>query len=176
MRVALGIVLASSAVTTLVFGAPAPLPEGEASSLVARAGTKKAFDCTNKPGICANICFAANCGHKKGVSLAAEGGKAGTTSTGDLTYQQGIDSANRKVSGYTFAKTVGGKNSLTNAKIDQGGTLDTSVDEWPPASTKEGGSGATLRFVPVSEQRSQGGQTYKTGSSPLHYYELSNWV
>lgn len=87
-----------------------------------------------------------------------------------------MDDINRKVSGFALAKTKGGQAQIT-ALGAQGAAGETSLDEWPPASTKEGGAGVSLRYVPLSEQRSQGGQTYKDQdlTDPDHYYELQDW-
>jgi hypothetical protein len=174
MRATTAVLLAISALSLLVSAAPTPLPEA-AAPIEARAGTKVQFDCANKLGNCANACFAANCGSKAGVSLALTNNLS-KASSGDLTYGgTGLNTANRKVSGYSFTKTKGGADALVAAGVDQGGVDDTSPDEWPPASTKEGGPGASLRLVPFKEQQSQGGQTYKNSASPLHYYELTDW-
>lgn len=181
MRVILAITFTSYAMSSFALAAPVleAHPEGgdagETANIVARAGTKAPFDCTKKATICANICFAANCGKKPGVSLAEECGNKGTDSTGDLTYSPGANKNNRVASGFNFAKTKAGEAALTKAGVDKGGPTDTSLDEFPPASTTKGGDGAVLKYVPLDEQKSQGGQTYKNAKSPLHYYELQNW-
>ena len=61
---------------------------------------------------------------------------------------------------------------INKLKPFRGGPEDDSVDEWPPASTIEGGKDASLRLVPVSEQRVQGGQTPKADA---YFLVLSNW-
>lgn len=78
-----------------------------------------------------------------------------------------------------FAKEKGGQQAMKDAGIDTGSAEDTSPDEWPPASTEEGGKGASLRMVTKTQQYSQGGQSYKGGlakENPSHYYELENWT
>jgi len=41
--------------------------------------------------------------------------------------------------------------NIAAAGVDTGSASDTSVDEWPPASTDEGGKGAELRYVTIAE-------------------------
>jgi len=99
------------------------------------------WDCTNSLGTCNNACYAVNHG------LAA----------GRLTYDANM--ANRGP-----RRTASGCNRTpcTNTAYNQWGN---SCDEYPFASTHEGGAGAILRCVDSTENSSEGGQLgnfYKT--------------
>lgn len=53
---------------------------------------------------------------------------------------------------------------------------ETSLDEWCPVSTTQGGKLAESRWVAVAEQKSQGGQTYSSKPQPWQAYEMYCWT
>ncbi|GES59952.1 hypothetical protein ATEIFO6365_0002028300 [Aspergillus terreus] len=110
-------------------------------ALTALASTVSAatfdWDCTNALGTCQNYCFYAQCR-----------GGAGQQFTYDADKSKRPD--RRKESG--CSKTPCSDSSLSYSKFGN------SCDEFPFASTKEGGSGARLRCVDSTENSSEGGQ------------------
>ncbi|KAI1380614.1 deoxyribonuclease NucA/NucB-domain-containing protein [Hypoxylon crocopeplum] len=92
------------------------------------------WDCTNSLGTCNNACYAVNHNLAKGT----------------LTYDS--NKANRDP-----RRTASGcnKTPCTNTKYKRWGN---SCDEYPYASTKEGGRKAILRCVDTTENSSEGGQ------------------
>jgi uncharacterized protein YuzB (UPF0349 family) len=107
---------------------------------VAHAATFE-WDCTNSLGTCNNACYAVNHG----------------LASGTLTYDSDPDNRDPR-------RTASGCNRTpcTNTNYNQWGN---SCDEYPFASTEEGGTGAILRCVDSTENSSEGGQLgnfYKT--------------
>lgn len=101
------------------------------------------WDCTKSLGTCNNACYAI---FKKGLKDT-------------LTYDsnKSIRDTRRVASGCS-------RNPCNNAALSYG-RWGKSCDEFPFASTKEGGAGAMLRCVDGSENSSEGGQLgnfYKT--------------
>ncbi|QIX01592.1 hypothetical protein AMS68_007109 [Peltaster fructicola] len=94
------------------------------------------IDCTNAGGACNNDCYAAY-KNKKPTTLHY---LASTSST----------NTNRRLSGCTRSPCSNSKYKYKNSGGD--------CDEYPYASTKEGGTGSTLRCVPAGENRSEGAQ------------------
>ncbi|KAJ8120764.1 hypothetical protein ONZ43_g2611 [Nemania bipapillata] len=99
------------------------------------------WDCTNSLGTCNNACYAVNHGLASGV----------------LTYDSDTNNRNPR-------RTASGcnKNPCSNTVYKKYGD---SCDEYPFASTKEGGTGAILRCVDSTDNSSEGGQLgnfYKT--------------
>ncbi|KAL1614901.1 hypothetical protein SLS56_011983 [Neofusicoccum ribis] len=92
------------------------------------------WDCTNSLATCNNACYAVNHGLASGV----------------LTYD--ANKANRDP-----RRTASGCNRTpcTNTNYNQWGN---SCDEYPFASSHEGGAGAILRCVDSTENSSEGGQ------------------
>ena len=86
------------------------------------------FDCTNMPAVCANM---RNAIHNKGKPSQL----TRTTNSSQIR-------KNRRDSGCTKMKPGPGM----------------SCDEYPFASTNEGGLGAVIVAVPLKENQSQGGQ------------------
>ncbi|KAL1957772.1 hypothetical protein VTO42DRAFT_5490 [Malbranchea cinnamomea] len=106
------------------------------------------WDCRNSIGACQNFCYYRNC--QRGAKR-------------QLTYdpnQANVDKR-RKASG--CSKNPCGKNSKLPWR-----KFGDSCDEFPFASTKEGGKGAQLRCVPRKENSSEGGQLSR------FYKKLSN--
>ena len=101
------------------------------------------WDCTNSLATCNNACFSVNHGLHPGV----------------LTYDSNPDNRTprRQSSGCA-------QNPCNTASIPYS-RFGNSCDEYPFASTNEGGPDATLRCVDSSENSSEGGQLgnfYKT--------------
>ncbi|KAI1816370.1 deoxyribonuclease NucA/NucB-domain-containing protein [Poronia punctata] len=92
------------------------------------------WDCTKSLGPCNNACYAMT----RGLSPAK------------LTYDS--DKSNRNA-----RRTASGCNRTPCTKTDYK-KWGNSCDEFPFASTKEGGSGAILRCVDSTENSSEGGQ------------------
>ncbi|GIK02975.1 hypothetical protein Aspvir_007040 [Aspergillus viridinutans] len=110
-------------------------------ALAALASTVSAatfdWDCTNALGTCQNYCFYAQCRGGAGQQF---------TYDSDKTKRPG----RRQASG--CSRTPCSDTSLSYSKFGN------SCDEFPFASTQEGGSGARLRCVDSSENSSEGGQ------------------
>lgn len=100
-------------------------------AITAVAAVSFEWDCTNSLGTCNNACYAVNHGLAKGT----------------LTYDS--NEANRNP-----RRTASGcnKTPCTNTNYKKWGN---SCDEFPFASTKEGGKGAILRCVDSTENSSK---------------------
>ncbi|CAN8097501.1 unnamed protein product [Discula destructiva] len=135
------ILLLSALSGSLVAAGPVHLQEQpvEAREVEARAAKTISYDCSDTPGICLNACWAQHC---RGISGTLHGGGGAD------------DAAKRTAWGYGF-KTPGWKAYVNG--------VNTSPEEYPYASSKEGGlngAGKTvaLRCVPSKEQQKQGGK------------------
>ena len=93
------------------------------------------WNCQNSLGPCQNACFATVC----------------RAATGLLTYD--ANPANRGP-----RRTASGCNKTPCSAGLSYSTFGNSCDEFPFASTQEGGSGARLRCVDSTENSSEGGQ------------------
>ncbi|EMD63372.1 hypothetical protein COCSADRAFT_171645 [Bipolaris sorokiniana ND90Pr] len=107
------------------------------------------WDCTNSLGTCNNACYVVNHG----------------LTSGTLTYD--ANKANRSP-----RRTASGCNRrpCTNTNYNQWGN---SCDEYPFASTHEGGAGTILRCVVDTDNHSEGGQLgnfYKTINDGDHTF------
>ncbi|EMR65348.1 hypothetical protein MGN70_000766 [Eutypa lata] len=91
------------------------------------------WDCTNSLMTCNNACYWTNCKQTGEVTL---------------TYDPDNASTQRDNSGCS-------KNPCNDPNVPYNGE---SCDEFPFASVKEGGTGASLRCTPQSDQDSEGGQ------------------
>ncbi|RDL30176.1 uncharacterized protein BP5553_10454 [Venustampulla echinocandica] len=181
MRVAFAlVVLPFSGLSKLVFAAPTPgleairqpvnISDAATRTIVARQPVGYDFTCENKPHICKNMCLAALCRDKPGVALAAEGQYQARGSSGS---SGGQNKESRKHSGFKFFTTDRGKAAFSASGFQAENDLCTSMDEWPPASTIQGGTAAVLRLVPVIEQYRQGGATATDRTD--HFYVLADW-
>ncbi|EMD85672.1 hypothetical protein COCC4DRAFT_54290 [Bipolaris maydis ATCC 48331] len=92
------------------------------------------WDCTNSLGTCNNACYAVNHG----------------LASGTLTYD-----ANKANRGPRRTASGCNRTPCTNTNYNQWGN---SCDEYPFASTHEGGAGAILRCVVDTDNDSEGGQ------------------
>jgi hypothetical protein len=95
------------------------------------------WNCEKSLGPCQNYCFTAVCR-----------GYAGK----DLTYDANAANRNPRRTASGCNKTPCSKSGLNYSKFGN------SCDEFPFASTHEGGSGARLRCVDSTENSSEGGQ------------------
>ncbi len=93
------------------------------------------WDCTNSHGPCENACYATFNGLNNGV-LTYDGNPANSGPRRDA---------------------AGCSQSLSPCTTTGYANWGSSCDEYPFASTLEGGAGATLRCVNPSENNSQGG-------------------
>ncbi|KAL6721394.1 hypothetical protein ACLMJK_000497 [Lecanora helva] len=101
------------------------------------------WDCTNSPESCQNYCFAAFCGGKPGPYTRAIGDRAN----------------NRRLSGVTpNTPCTQRRTTWANDAENRYGVGRIDCDEWPPFSVEQGGTGAFLRCVDLSDNRSGGGQ------------------
>ena len=94
------------------------------------------WNCKKSPGPCNNACYAANC-RNHGPPL---------------TFDAGISHRPRRRRDSGCARNPCSNNSLPYSSFGD------SCDEFPFASTQEGGKGAILRCVDRSENSSEGGQ------------------
>lgn len=93
------------------------------------------WDCTNSLQTCNNACYWTNCKQTGVVTLTYD-----PDNTGDQRTDSGCS-----------------QNPCNDPNVPYSQFGD-SCDEFPFASTVEGGTGASLRCVPVSDQHSEGGQ------------------
>ena len=112
------------------------------------------WDCTNSLGPCNNACFAVNHG----------------LAPGTLTYDD--NQANRRP-----RRTASGcnRNPCNNGNLPYG-RWGNSCDEYPFASTTEGGAGAILRCVDSSENNSEGGSLRNFYRNLANGDQFNVWV
>lgn len=139
-----------------------------AASAVTAKGIK--YDCEATPQICLNTCWAVKCAglpaglHGGGSKNARDSKKRGT--------------ANRNAWGYGSKPCSA---SSKHAKYWKNGKIkNTSPDEYPYASSREGGlRGAgkpvQLRCVPTSEQRKQSGKVSGLGTAKSSDVWTTTW-
>ena len=101
------------------------------------------WDCTKSPEACQNYCFAAFCRNKGGPYTYSRAGNA------DRRRESGVAGASpcsqaRRGGALRWGGDAG--NRWPNALIE--------CDEWPPASTTQGGAGSMLRCIPKSDNGS----------------------
>ncbi|KAG2414746.1 hypothetical protein HFD88_003938 [Aspergillus terreus] len=94
-----------------------------------------AWNCANSRQACINACFAVQCGNANPIQTRGPPGSS--------TAQR---------------KRAGCAGSICNALTAPHPVIGPSCDEFPFASSTEGGDGAYLRCIPAADNYSQGGQ------------------
>ncbi|KAK8128022.1 hypothetical protein PG984_009130 [Apiospora sp. TS-2023a] len=128
------------------------------------------YDCKKTPQICLNTCWAINCA---GLPAGLHGG-----GNKDAKASKKKGDANRNAWGYGSKPCDPTKGSRY---WKNGNVRNTSPDEYPYASAKEGGlKGAgkpvQLRCVPTSEQKSQSGKVSGLGTAKTSAVWTTRWT
>ena len=188
-------------VPLLVRGNPVPIPIPIPIPIPAPAPNNPAvtpitFDCNNavrssktylklkltsekqQPENCQNMCWAALCRHAGGVALVDANNNVVVNPYSSLHYSksgtnyvQDSKGKNREMDNRALSGASKANNDLlaqSGIGIPAGGK---STDEWPQASSQEGGLGATLRQVPGNEQscKAPRHELYQSVSIPKAY-------
>ncbi|KAK8080169.1 hypothetical protein PG997_007987 [Apiospora hydei] len=139
--------------------------------LAASAATAKGivYDCSKTPQICLNTCWAVKCA---GLPAGLHGG-----GNKDAKASKKKGTENRNAWGYGSKPCDESKH---NKYWKNGNVKNTSPDEYPYASSKEGGlKGAgkpvQLRCVPTAEQKSQSGKVSGLGTAKTTDVWTTKW-
>ncbi|KAK8090541.1 hypothetical protein PG994_000046 [Apiospora phragmitis] len=141
-------------------------------AMAASAVTAKGivYDCSKTPQICLNTCWAVKCA---GLPAGLHGG-----GNKDAKASKKKGEQNRIAWGYNSKPCA--ENSKHNKYWKNGNTKNTSPDEYPYASSKEGGlKGAgkpvQLRCVPTAEQKKQSGKVSGLGTAKTSAVWTTKW-